>query len=80
MEVNSQCHTPQYPLDKGLVGLQWWSGRYGEENNLVLPEIEPRPSSPLPVAIPTELSGLVDGHSILQISGDGMQEVPITCH
>jgi hypothetical protein len=39
-----------------LGGPQSRPGPYGEEKNLVLPGIEPRPSNPYPIAIPIELS------------------------
>jgi hypothetical protein len=42
----SQGKSPRYPLDRKLGGLQSRSGRCGvEKNPLLLPEIEPRPSS-----------------------------------
>jgi hypothetical protein len=41
------------------VGPQIRSGRCGEEKNLVLPGIEPKASSPLPVVIPTPSPSLV---------------------
>jgi hypothetical protein len=45
---------PRYPLDRRLGGPQSRSGRSGEEKNLLpLPEIEPRLSSPVPVAVLT---------------------------
>jgi hypothetical protein len=47
---------PLSPFDRRLDGPQKRFGRYGEEKNLLLlPGIKPRPSSPYPVAIPTEL-------------------------
>jgi hypothetical protein len=50
---------PWYPLDKRPGGQQSQSGRCGVGKNVLsLPEIEPRSSSPYPVAIPTELSWL----------------------
>jgi hypothetical protein len=46
-----------YPLDRRLCGIQIQSGRSGVKKNLSpLPGIKPRPSSLLPVAIPTDLS------------------------
>jgi hypothetical protein len=48
---------PQYPLYTRLGGPQNRSGRCGQENNLLsLPGIEPRLSSPSPVAVAIELS------------------------
>jgi hypothetical protein len=71
MAVSGQLHapasflrgnSPQYPVDIRLGGPQRRSERRGEEENLLLlPEIEPRPSSPQPVTIPTELSRLLTG-------------------
>jgi hypothetical protein len=55
MEVSGQLHapaalpwgkSPRYPLDRRLGGPQRGSGRCGEEKNLALPGIEPRPYSP----------------------------------
>jgi hypothetical protein len=49
----------RYPLDRRLNGSQSRSGRRGEEKNLDPTSTQtptPRPSSPLPVAIPTALS------------------------
>jgi hypothetical protein len=43
--VLSLGNRPRYPFDKGLGGTQSRSGPYGEEKNLSLPGIEPRPSS-----------------------------------
>jgi hypothetical protein len=52
--------SPLYPLYRRLGGSQCPSGqREFEKNVLPLPEIEPRPSSPQPVAIPTELYQLL---------------------
>jgi hypothetical protein len=64
MEVGGQLHAPaalareivaHYPLDRKLV----WPRGYGEENIIPLLGIEPRAFSSWPVAIPTELSGLI---------------------
>jgi hypothetical protein len=46
---------PWYPLGKRLFGPQSRSGRCGVERKLALLGIEPRPSTPQPVATPTEL-------------------------
>jgi hypothetical protein len=46
---------PRYPLDTRPGKPQSWSGRCGEEETVPLPGIEPGPSSPDRVAIPTEL-------------------------
>jgi hypothetical protein len=51
--------SPRYPLDRKLGGPHSRSGRSGEIKNLSLPGIKPGPSSPLPVAIPTNLSWLL---------------------
>jgi hypothetical protein len=66
MEVSYQLHASapllpgkdpsEYPLDKRLGGLQDLSGCCGVKKYLLtLLGIEPRPSSPRPAAIPTEL-------------------------
>jgi hypothetical protein len=65
MEVSSQLHAPaalhpakepQYPLDKRLDVLQSRSAHCGVNKNILhLSGIELRPSSPRPVAIPTEI-------------------------
>jgi hypothetical protein len=63
--VNNWPLSPRYPLDRRLAGPQSRSGSYGEEKNLLLlPGIEPRPSSPQPVSIPTELSRLYNNQSL----------------
>jgi hypothetical protein len=69
MEVSGQLHgpatlplekEPQVPLDRRLGGPQSQFGRCGEERNLLpLLGIEPRPSSLLPIATPTEISWLM---------------------
>jgi hypothetical protein len=48
----------RYPLYRKLGGPQSQSGRYGEENNLTLPGIEPC------VTKPTELSRLLPNYSV----------------
>jgi hypothetical protein len=54
-----RAKSPQYHLDRVLGGPQSRSGRRGIDTNILpLPGIEPRPSSPYPVAIPTELMNL----------------------
>jgi hypothetical protein len=53
-------NSPRYPLDRRLGGPQNRSGRGEIKENLDPPGIPtPRPSSPQPVAIPTELSRFV---------------------
>jgi hypothetical protein len=48
-------NSPQFPLETMLSRFQSQSRRCGEEENLLpLTQIEPRPSSPKHVAIPTE--------------------------
>jgi hypothetical protein len=55
-----QGKSPRYPLHDGLAGRQSQSGRCGVEKDcLSLPGIEPRPSIPLLVPIPTELPWLL---------------------
>jgi hypothetical protein len=49
MKVSGQLHA----LDTHCIGPQNQSGRCGEKNLLPQPRIEPRPSSPYPVAILT---------------------------
>jgi len=44
----------RYPFYRRLGGTQ---GRSGQAENLVATEIDPGPSSPLSVAVPTELPG-----------------------
>jgi hypothetical protein len=70
MEVRCQLHAPaalppgnrtRYPLERRLGGPQRRSARRGEGNNSVSTGTQTataRPSSPHPVAIPTELSRL----------------------
>jgi hypothetical protein len=78
--------SPRYQLYRMLGGLQSRSGCYRVEKNILsLPGIEPRPSSSLPVAIPTEVSRLPWYMSILhtyQLSFanniGGMEGFPIT--
>jgi hypothetical protein len=65
MEVSSQLHhrgkNPQYTLAGRLGGLQSESGCCGIEKNLLpLPGIEPQPSSPESIIIPTELNQLLN--------------------
>jgi hypothetical protein len=49
-----------YPPHRMLCGLQKRSEGCGVENNILpIPGIEPRPSNPYPVAIPTEISDLL---------------------
>jgi hypothetical protein len=55
--------SPRYPLDRRLGGPHSRSGRFGEEK--ILDPTGTRSSSPLPVAIPTELSRRLLGKSIL---------------
>jgi hypothetical protein len=68
MEMSGQLHalavlSPEkelrYPLHRRLCGPKRGSGCCGEEKNLSLPRIEPRPYSPLAAAIPKELSRLL---------------------
>jgi hypothetical protein len=57
--IYPQGNSPQYLLDRRLGGPQSRSGCGTETKNFQPPpEIEPRSSSPWPVAIPTELSRL----------------------
>jgi hypothetical protein len=65
----------RYPLDRRLGRPQSRSGRCGEEKKLALPAIEPEPSSPYPVAIPTELSRLALHMIILILSGEEHKEL-----
>jgi hypothetical protein len=53
----------RYPLGRRLGGPQSRSGRCGEEKNLALSVIEPWPSNPYPIAIPTEVSLLLSAIS-----------------
>jgi hypothetical protein len=58
--LSRRGRSPWYPLDRRLGGPHSTSGYYGEKNNLLLLSgIEPWPSSPYPVSIPTELSWLL---------------------
>jgi hypothetical protein len=66
--MSGQLHAPatlppakesRYSLDRRTGWPQNRSGRCGEEKNLALPGIEPWWSSPLTIAIPTELSRLL---------------------
>jgi hypothetical protein len=58
--------SPRHPLDRRLGGPQNSSGRYGEEECfLPLTEIEPRPSSPWPIPITSELE---TDKNIIQVS------------
>lgn len=53
-------------LTEGWVDSRAGLAPWGVENDpLTLPGIEPRPTSPQPVAIPTELSGSCESHSCL---------------
>jgi hypothetical protein len=52
--------SPRYTLDRRLGVSQSRSGRCGKYKNLALPGIEPVPSRSQPVAIPTELSRLLN--------------------
>jgi hypothetical protein len=65
MEMSGQLHTlaalrrgnsPSYQFDRRLDRPWSRSGRCGEQKNHALPGIEPGPSSPQPVTIPTEIS------------------------
>jgi hypothetical protein len=69
LDGNGQLHASLYPrgrnprheLDRRLGGPQSRSGRCEvERNHLPLPGIEPRPSSPNPIAVATELSRLMN--------------------
>jgi hypothetical protein len=72
MEVSGQLHTLatlpwgkslRHPLDRRLGGPHGQSGCCGVEKNLLpLLGIEPRPSNPQPIAIPTELSQFPQTH------------------
>jgi hypothetical protein len=63
----SQEKNPRYPLDRMLGGSQSRSGRCGEDKEFGMPGMEPEPSSPYPITIPTLLSR----H---QIQKDGLDE------